>query len=165
MSPKSPDRFLSPADVLAALQLTDRPQAQTHTLRGSPELTLRDEGNVITAFSFRNGFLEDLHAGKHSPLLDDPSNSRITDVEMQKLMVEASAQVSRWLYLRELLLEREPTNYHAVLHGYARIYCQGWERKATTVPLRQHPARTPCRGCGEVMMTAWKFCPWCAHPR
>ena len=29
--------------------------------------TLRDEANALTAHAFRNGFLEDLHAGKPRP--------------------------------------------------------------------------------------------------
>jgi hypothetical protein len=34
-------------------------------LRSAPDggFTLRDEANALTAFAFRNGFLEDLHAG------------------------------------------------------------------------------------------------------
>ena len=43
--------------------------------------TIRDEANALAAWAFRNGPLEDLHAGKHSALLDDPELSRITDEE------------------------------------------------------------------------------------
>src|ERR1044072_2130071 len=41
--------------------------------------TLRDEANAIVACAFRNGPLEDLHAGKYSELLEDRTLSRITD--------------------------------------------------------------------------------------
>jgi hypothetical protein len=41
--------------------------------------TVRDEANALTAFAFRNGPLEDLHVGQSSPLLDNPSLSRITN--------------------------------------------------------------------------------------
>ena len=45
--------------------------------------TLRDEANAIVAWAIRNGPLEDLHAGKHSKLLEDDSLGRITDAEMK----------------------------------------------------------------------------------
>src|SRR2546421_11751347 len=47
------------------------------------EFTLRDEANALTAFAFRNGFLEDLHAGKPSPILSQPGYSRISDEEIR----------------------------------------------------------------------------------
>jgi len=42
------------------------------------------------SWAFRNGYLEKLHAGKYSELLEKPGLSRITDVEMKKLMIQSS---------------------------------------------------------------------------
>jgi hypothetical protein len=42
----------------------------------------RYEANALTAYAFRNGMLEDLHAGETSTLLDYPKLSRSTNQEM-----------------------------------------------------------------------------------
>jgi len=64
------------------------------------EFTLRDEANAICAYAFRNGFLEDLHAGKPSPLLTDPGYSRVTDDvskanELLKRIDDLNGDISR----------------------------------------------------------------------
>jgi hypothetical protein len=87
--------------------------------------TIRDEANALTAYAFRNGFLEDLHAGKSSLLTDDLSLSRITNSEMKKLMIEASEKLAEILKLREI----NPESYKAFVQGYAYMYCQEWNRK------------------------------------
>ena len=69
-------------------------------LTSENEFTVRDEANALTAYAFRNGFLEDLHAGKSSPLLEQPGYSRISDEEMRKLMIEASAKLAEMLRLK-----------------------------------------------------------------
>lgn len=84
----------------------------------------RDEANALTAHAFRNGTLENLHAGKTSPLLDDSSLSRITDEEMKTLMIEASEKIAFLLMLREA----DPEKYKQVVQVYAMSYCHGWER-------------------------------------
>lgn len=86
--------------------------------------TLRDEANALTAFAFRNGPLEDLHAGRSSPLTDDPSLSRITDAEMKQLMVAASEKVATMLALKE----SDPEKYRSFVIGYNLMYCSSWER-------------------------------------
>lgn len=63
--------------------------------------TVRDEANALTAYAFRNGPLENLHAGERSPLLDEPGLSRVTDTEMKELMINASETLARALALRE----------------------------------------------------------------
>lgn len=65
------------------------------------KFTYRDQANVLTLLAFRNGPIEDLHAGKHSPLLEDPGLSRITDEEMKKIMIAASAKLAELLTMRE----------------------------------------------------------------
>ena len=84
----------------------------------------KDEANALTAYAFRNGPLEDLHAGKTSPLLDDPTLSRITNGEMKKLMIEASEKLTFLLMLRETA----PEKYKQFIQSYAIMYCRGWER-------------------------------------
>ena len=62
---------------------------------------MRDEANAIVAKAFRNGPLEDLHAGKWSELLDNQELSRITDEEMKALMISACEQVVQLLRMKE----------------------------------------------------------------
>ena len=102
-------------------------KAATTPHKHSASWTLRDEANGLTAIAFRNGFLEDLHAGKHSALLTDPALSRITDREMRKLMIESSAQLARLLELKE----NEPEVYLRTIRWFRDAYCAVWERTAT----------------------------------
>jgi hypothetical protein len=53
------------------------------------------------ALAFRNGPIEDLHAGKQSELLSNPELSRITDDEMKTLMINACEHVAKLLVLKE----------------------------------------------------------------
>ena len=55
--------------------------------------SLRDEANAIVAIAFRNGPLEDLHAGKASDLLTNNELSRITQEEMKQLMLFACEHI------------------------------------------------------------------------
>jgi hypothetical protein len=86
--------------------------------------TIRDEANALVAWAFRNGMLEELHAGEHSPLLDDPSLSRISDDEMKALMIQACRQLARLLQLKS----DDPAEYDRQIHAYHQLYCRGWER-------------------------------------
>ena len=84
----------------------------------------RDEANAITAYCFRNGMIEDLHAGQPSLLLKDSQLSRITDAEMKTLMIEESSKLAELLTLRETA----PEEYSRTIRAYALMYCRGWER-------------------------------------
>ncbi len=86
--------------------------------------TVRDEANALTAFAFRNGPLEDLHAGQSSPLLDDPSLSRITNAEMKHLLITASEKLATMLALKE----HNPEKYKNFIMAYNIMYCRSWER-------------------------------------
>jgi hypothetical protein len=86
--------------------------------------TIRDEANALTAFAFRNGQLENLHAGRPSPLTSDPGLSRITDEEMKRLMIEASQKLERILKLRD----SDPASYQNFVKCYALTYCKSWYR-------------------------------------
>jgi hypothetical protein len=85
------------------------------TERTSPagEFTLRDEANALTAHAFRNGFLEDLHAGKPSPPLQQPGYSRITDDEMKRMLA---------------LKQQNPAEYDRFIRKYQKTYCRTWKR-------------------------------------
>jgi hypothetical protein len=93
-------------------------------LTSEGEFTPRDEANALTAYAFRNGFLEDLHAGKPSPLLEQARLSRISDEEMRKLMIEASATLAQMLRLKQ----EQPTQYEVFIRNYHRAYCRPWQR-------------------------------------
>ena len=88
------------------------------------EFTLRDEANALTAYAFRNGFIEDLHAGKDSPLLRKPGYSRISDGEMRRLMIESSEKLEHMLHLKR----SDPKKYDAFIRSYHRMYCRAWKR-------------------------------------
>jgi hypothetical protein len=86
--------------------------------------TMREEANAITCFAFRNGFIEDLHAGKHSELLENPELSRITNAEMKKLMIQASGKVAELLKMKET----DPGEYWRLIDRYTETYCKQWEK-------------------------------------
>jgi hypothetical protein len=86
--------------------------------------SLRDEANALVAWAFRNGPLEQLHAGKRSPLLDDPQLSRITDEEMKTLMINACRHLARLMELKS----QDPDEYDRQIREYHGRYCSGWER-------------------------------------
>ncbi|MFL5242709.1 MAG: hypothetical protein ACJ8FY_11430 [Gemmataceae bacterium] len=88
--------------------------------------TLRDEANAIVAWALRNGPLEDLHAGKHSKLIEDDSLSRITDNEMKELIIHASERIESLLRLKE----DDPKRYAVLIKGHNISYCGTWERSS-----------------------------------
>ena len=88
------------------------------------EFSVRDEANALTAYAFRNGLLEDLHAGKPLPMPNQRGYSRISDDEMRRLMIEASAKLSSMLQLKQ----EDPAKYEIVIRDYQRRYCRCWDR-------------------------------------
>jgi len=76
------------------------------------------------AMAFRNGPIEDLHAGKSSELLSDPKLSRITDDEMKTIMVNACEQVTKLLEMKET----DPEAYYRQILSHNHMYCRRWER-------------------------------------
>jgi len=99
-------------------------------VRGSPpasgDFSVRDEANALTAISFRNGFLEEMHRGDHLNLSKDPTYFRITDVEMKRLMIQSSAVLERMLLMKMASLEE----YEKYIQEFWRQYCQHWERNS-----------------------------------
>ena len=63
--------------------------------------TYRDQANVMTSLAFRNGPIEDLHAGQYSALLENSNLSRISDEEMKAIMIDASTKLAELLALRD----------------------------------------------------------------
>jgi len=86
--------------------------------------TIREEANALTCSAFRNGYIEDLHAGKHSELLEKPGLSRITDDEMKKLMIQASAKLAELLELKE----KDQEKYWKHIKYFNEVYCHRWEK-------------------------------------
>ncbi|PHR73006.1 MAG: hypothetical protein COA66_04200 [Arcobacter sp.] len=86
--------------------------------------TKRDEANAIVLYAFRNTFLENLHAGEHSELLNDDKYSRITQDEMKKLMIESSEKIENLLLMRETNQDK----YLQYVKGTGMMFCNEWER-------------------------------------
>lgn len=86
--------------------------------------SVREESNALTCCAFRNGYLEELHAGKHSELLENPGLSRITDAEMKKLMIGASAKLAELLQMKET----NPKKYWELVKYFNEAYCRHWEK-------------------------------------
>jgi hypothetical protein len=87
--------------------------------------TVRDEANAIVAFAFRNGQLENLHAGEYSAdLIENPNLSRITDAEMKQLMLFACEAVEKALRLRD----ENPEAYSRFIAMQQSHSCGDWQR-------------------------------------
>jgi DNA-binding GntR family transcriptional regulator len=87
--------------------------------------TIREEANALTCIAFRNGFLEELHSGKHSELLEKPELSRITDSEMKKLMIGASAKLAELLTMKET----DSKKYWYQVSYFNETFCKNWDKK------------------------------------
>lgn len=110
---------IAPASAPVAKSPTTAQSQTTHE-----EFTIRDEANALTAFAFRNGFLEDLHAGKPLPIAQQSGFSRISDDEMRRLMMEASEKLARLLKMKH----EDPQKYEAFIRQYNKNYCRSWKR-------------------------------------
>jgi len=152
--------------MLSLLELLnfETAKSQTIPLRRHPELTLRDEANAITAHVFRNGFLEDLHSGLPSPLVTNPRFARISDPEMKKLMIESSAKLAHWLYLRELLLEKKPEAYYELLRVITLRASRNWDREAQSYDVSAPEYDQSCASCNYPLHPEWRCCPVCERP-
>lgn len=100
-------------------------------------LTARQEANALVALVFRNGFLEDLHAGKSSEILKDPSYSRITDAEMKQLMIETSALLAKLLEKKE----SNPDEYWKLIQFAHSSYAKNWDTTTDVDTARRNRER------------------------
>jgi hypothetical protein len=92
----------------------------------------RDEANALIAMAVRNGPIENLHAGKTSPLLEDETLSRITDEEMKVLMIAATKRLAELLRMRDA----DPESYRRRIEAFGNLYCRSWDRE---VPEQSSP--------------------------
>ncbi|MGC9457336.1 MAG: DUF6398 domain-containing protein [Halothiobacillaceae bacterium] len=90
----------------------DAPLA-TEGLPPRDEFTVRDEANAICAYAFRNGPIEDIHAG-----------GRISDPEMKHMMIKASESLAKLMAMKQ----DTPAEYDRFIRDYHRKFCRRWER-------------------------------------
>lgn len=140
-----------------------RPGEQRRELVRGSGFTYRDEANAIAAHVFRNGFLEDLHAGRSSPLLLDEDCSRISQGEMKRLMIETSAKLASWLGMRDKVLDKKPYDYLIALSGIRAAFTNHWDRAALTaaVPSTESGVLPLCHRCSCPLDETWSYCPRC----
>ena len=85
--------------------------------------SIREEANAITCYAFRNGFIEDLHAGKPCPTcFGRKEYSHITDEEMQRIMQNAVDNVYKLLVLRT-----EDSREYERQVQFGERYTLGWD--------------------------------------
>jgi hypothetical protein len=133
-------------------QAVEGRRAQKLPLLGHPELTLRDEANVMTAWAFRDGGLEDLVSAPSTGV------SRISNEEMEQLLVQASARLAHWLAVRERYVRESPATYLQLVTMAKMISTDGWEREQLTLDAPPPPR---CRSCDAIINEAWRYCPAC----
>ena len=94
---------------------------------------LASEAKALVALAFRNGPVENLHAGKPYPACNgQPGISHITDEEMKGLMKSAVDALYRLLWLREF----DPRSCDENL-ALGRRYTSHWEDPELKKPARQ----------------------------
>ncbi len=86
----------------------------------SRPISRRDEANAIAYHAFRSGYLEELHGG---------SDSKISNEEMKKLMIESSAGIEEWLEIRDALLPEKREVYNALLQAFRELWTKDWEQE------------------------------------
>jgi high-affinity K+ transport system ATPase subunit B len=90
---------------------------------------LAAEAKSIVALAFRNGPIEDIHAGKECPICAGKSEySHITQTEMKNIMKGAVDTVYRLLSLKQ----NDPEKYNATIHLGSR-YTQLWDEPKAEV--------------------------------
>jgi hypothetical protein len=87
-------------------------------------VTIREEVNALTCWAVRHGYLEELHAGKYSELLETPGLSRLNDAEMKKLIIGIATSVAEILTIKET----NPVGYWNQIKYLLKNYCQHWEK-------------------------------------
>jgi len=91
------------------------------------------EAKALVALAFRNGPIEDLHAGRPCPACSGkPEISHISDDEMKDLMKSAVNTLYQLLWLRE----HEPSSYQEKL-ALGRRYTMRWDDPELKRPARR----------------------------
>jgi len=92
-----------------------------------PELAA--EAKSLVALAFRNGPIEDVHAGKQCPTCAGKSEySHITQAEMKNIMKHAVDTVYELLWQKR----NDPEEYKATLE-FAKRYTRSWDEPKTGV--------------------------------
>ncbi len=87
-----------------------------------PQLAV--EAKAIVALAFRNGPIEDVHAGKTcTACAGNPESSRITDDEMKSIMKAAVNAVYALLCAKE----HDPENYRRQI-AFGQRYTSRWDQ-------------------------------------
>jgi hypothetical protein len=93
------------------------------------------EAKAIVALAFRNGPIEDVHAGKVCPTCDgNPEYSHITQDEMRTIMKAAVDRIYTFL----LLKENDETAYEALV-SFGEKYTLAWDEPTLTKAVRGIP--------------------------
>jgi hypothetical protein len=96
---------------------------------------LANEAKALVALAFRNGPIEDLHAGRTCPACNGNTEiSHISDEEMKRLMKSAVTALYRLLWQREY----DPAHYSENL-ALGRRYTLHWDDPELKKPLREGP--------------------------
>lgn len=87
------------------------------------DLELAAEAKSIVALAFRNGPIEDLHAGKQCPTCSGESEySHITQAEMKHLSKEMVSALYRLFWLRK----NDPEKYQTEIE-FGKRYTRLWD--------------------------------------
>ena len=88
---------------------------------------LAREAKSLVALAFRNGPIEDVHAGRECPTCAGKTEySRITDMEMRNIMKNAVDTLYKLLWMKE----NDPEKYAASIELGSR-YTQSWDDPKT----------------------------------
>ena len=91
------------------------------------DLELATEAKSIVALAFRNGPIEDVHAGKECPTCAGKSGySHITQGEMKNIMKQAVDTVYKLLWLKQ----NDPEKYETTLE-LGKRYTRFWDEPKT----------------------------------
>ena len=96
-----------------------------------PDLAM--EAKALVALAFRNGPIEDLHAGRPCEVCSGrPEVSHITDEEMKAIMKSAVDSLYRLLWQRD----SDPVAYQEAL-AFGRRHTLGWDDPQLRTPRRR----------------------------
>jgi hypothetical protein len=91
------------------------------------------EAKALVALAFRNGPIEDLHAGKLCPTCSgEPQFSHISEEEMKTIMKSAVDTLYRLLWQREY----DPEKYRRNI-SFGLRYTMHWDDPALKIPMSE----------------------------
>src|ERR1700678_3540911 len=109
------------------VQFPDRTLLVNSSIMNTDHRQLAREAKAIVALAFRNGPIEDIHAGRPCPTCTGQAGySRITDVEMKLVMKSAVDRVYALLSLKR----EDPEQYESRIQ-LAELYMATWDEPTT----------------------------------